>query len=113
MTRACPNCGQPTMPVYSHQNTERGGWRCAPTHKETPTDHVAILEKVNADGSISTIEGNGPSETHVARSVRQPSEITGFGDVNQLPRQTQPVPYVPFEDPICAVKPWVCEGWEG
>jgi hypothetical protein len=76
------------------------------------TSHVAVVESINPDGSVNTVEGNGPSTIHVARGVRLPSEITGYGDVDQLPRQSQPIPYVPFEDPICAIKPWVCPGWE-
>lgn len=73
------------------------------------TDHVGVVESVNADGTLVTIEGNGYSRDVVARGVRQPSEVVGYGTVDGLPRQSEPVPYEPFEDPICAVKPWVCE----
>lgn len=43
------------------------------------TMHVAIVEAVNQDGSVQTIEGNGPDRERVARGVRYPFEITGYG----------------------------------
>ena len=40
------------------------------------TDHVGIVESVNADGSLTTIEGN--SDQAVCRVHRMPSEATGY-----------------------------------
>jgi hypothetical protein len=41
--------------------------------------HVAFVESINSDGSVNTIEGNGPDSEYVARSVRFPSEIVSYG----------------------------------
>lgn len=73
------------------------------------THHVGIVESVNPDGSVHTIEGNGPDGQRVARGVRQPFEITGFASLYGVPFSGEPVPFVPFEDPLCEAKPWICE----
>lgn len=44
--------------------------------------HVAIVESVNADGSVNTIEGNGPDREYVARGIRLPFEIISYGRTN-------------------------------
>lgn len=75
-------------------------------------DHVAVVESVNADGSVNTIEGNGPDRERVARGVRQPAEIIGFGTVDHLTQLPEPWPWEPFNDPICDVKPWICDATE-
>jgi hypothetical protein len=40
------------------------------------TRHVGIVESVNADGTLTTIEGNSSDGVH--RRVHNPSEATGF-----------------------------------
>ena len=40
------------------------------------TDHVGVVESVNPDGSLTTVEGN--YDQAVSRVQRQPSEATGF-----------------------------------
>ncbi|MGH9000999.1 MAG: CHAP domain-containing protein [Acidimicrobiia bacterium] len=83
------------------------------TPAQTPgqTTHVAVVESVHTDGTVATIEGNGPDEAVVARSMRAPTEITGFG---RLPAPTSdeviPAPPAPvLRWAICEVKPWICE----
>lgn len=43
------------------------------------THHVGVVTSVNEDGSVNTIEGNGPDPERVAVSKRSPVEITGYG----------------------------------
>jgi hypothetical protein len=55
--------------------------------KDGIADHVGIVEKVNADGTITTIEGNTSSTAHgsqsnggcVARRIRSLNVVQGFG----------------------------------
>ena len=51
--------------------------------KNGQTDHVAIVESVNEDGSLNTIEGNGPDREYVARGVRFSDEVTGYGNTHE------------------------------
>lgn len=43
------------------------------------THHVVFVESTNPDGSVNTIEGNGPDANYVVRGIRTLAEITGFG----------------------------------
>lgn len=46
------------------------------------TSHVGVVESINDDGSVNTIEGNFDRE-YVVRNVRYREEITGFGGSTQ------------------------------
>ena len=50
--------------------------------KNGQTDHVAIVESVNEDGSLKTIEGNYNPE-FVVRHIRQKDEVTGYGNTHE------------------------------
>lgn len=58
--------------------------------KDGVSDHVGIVEKVNSDGSVTTIEGNTSSTESgsqsnggcVARRIRSLSVVQGFGRPN-------------------------------
>lgn len=69
-------------------------------------EHVAIVELVLPDGSIHTIEGNGPDPNKVVRAVRRPEEVLGFG-VTPETKET-------YQDQLCQQlqedKPWI--DWE-
>lgn len=74
------------------------------------TEHVAIVESTNSDGSINTIEGNGPDENEVVRHIRQPIEIISYA-------VTQESHNIYLND-LCTqlqdVKPWInwnCESF--
>lgn len=51
-------------------------------------DHVGLVEVVNSDGTVTTIEGNVGDA--VRRQVRNRSLILGFGRPNYQPDPTQP-----------------------
>lgn len=53
-------------------------------------DHVGVVESVNRDGSITTIEGNAGDE--VKRKVRFPADVQAYGYPAYLPVGDPPYP---------------------
>jgi len=65
-------------------------------------EHVAVVESVNGDGSLNTIEGNGPDRDRVVRSTRPVAQVLGYGATVEAGRA--------YRAGLCAdlqlAKPW-------
>jgi hypothetical protein len=74
--------------------------------------HVGIVEAVEPDGSVRTIEGNTSGSETVARAVRRGAEIAGFGRP-PAPTSSTVIPAPPPTEADCEWvelgKPWMCD----
>jgi len=81
-----------------------------PTLPGTGTSHVGIVEAVEPDGSVRTIEGNADRTHRVVRNTRRGAEIVGFGRP-PAPVSSTVIPAPPAPPPcdwVALGKPWLC-----
>lgn len=86
-----------------------------PEQKTGQPTHIGIVEALNTDGSVVTIEGNADASGLVIRRLRTPAEVISFG---RPPAPTSatviPAPEAgPGSDCMWVEigKPWLCDDW--